>query len=146
MTKMRALGSIPISIEKAKLAWQNEPQTRLALTHWGRDKISNIFKATFANSLSSMKIVYLDSSFSNIFPIVKLIRPNNASGNYLASNRRQAIIWTNDGLIGWCIYVLLALNEFNKINSLLVSIVEHLIHQSFVFQYQWTQNQVSPLP
>ena len=34
--------------------------------------------------------------------------------NGLAPNRRQAIIWTNDGLVNWCIYVSLGLNELSS--------------------------------
>ena len=33
------------------------------------------------------------------------------SDNALAPYRRQAIIWTNDGLVYWCIYASLNLNE-----------------------------------
>ena len=33
------------------------------------------------------------------------------SDNGLAPNRRQAIIWTNAGLVHWCIYVSLGFNE-----------------------------------
>ena len=35
------------------------------------------------------------------------------SDNGLAPNRRQAIIWTNDGLIYWHIYASLSLNELS---------------------------------
>ena len=38
---------------------------------------------------------------------------NIGSDNGLAPNRRQAIIWTNDGLIYWNIYV--SLNELKKV-------------------------------
>ena len=32
------------------------------------------------------------------------------SNNGLASNRWQATVWTNDGLVHWCIYASLSLN------------------------------------
>ena len=34
--------------------------------------------------------------------------------NGLAPIRQQAIIWTNDGPVGWCIYASLSLNELSK--------------------------------
>ena len=36
------------------------------------------------------------------------------SDNGLAPNRRQVIIWTDDGLVYWCIYASLGLNEFTQ--------------------------------
>ena len=40
----------------------------------------------------------------------------------LSPSRHQAIIWTNDGLVRWCIYIYiyasLSLKELNKVNSL----------------------------
>ena len=36
------------------------------------------------------------------------------SDNGLAPNRCQAIIWTNDGIVYWCIYVSLSLNELTR--------------------------------
>ena len=42
------------------------------------------------------------------------------SDNGLAPNRRQAIIWTSDGLVYWCIYVLLGLNELNTLDQCLL--------------------------
>ena len=37
-----------------------------------------------------------------------------SSDNGLAPNRRQAIIWTNDGIGYWCIYASLSLNELRR--------------------------------
>ena len=36
------------------------------------------------------------------------------SVNGLAPNRRQAIIWINDGLVYWCIYSPFGLNELTS--------------------------------
>ena len=37
---------------------------------------------------------------------------SNKQANGLVPDRRQAIIWTNDGLVYWPIYTSLGLNEF----------------------------------
>ena len=44
---------------------------------------------------------------------LKCLIDNVIIGSYngLALNRRQAIIWTNDGLLYWCIYVSLNLSK-----------------------------------
>ena len=59
------------------------------LSHWGRDKMAAIFQTIFSNRFLSS--IGLD--------------------NGLAGTRRQAIIWTNDGLGYWRIYASLGLNE-----------------------------------
>ena len=40
------------------------------------------------------------------------------SDNGSAPNRRQAIIWTNGGLVNWRIYASLSLNEFSGYNGI----------------------------
>ena len=40
------------------------------------------------------------------------------SDNGLASKRRQAIIWTNVGMLYWCIYASLGLSELTNANLL----------------------------
>ena len=48
-------------------------------------------------------ILYFNSNYTDIFPKGPV---NNGIGleNDLAQNRRQAIIWTNDGIAHWRIY------------------------------------------
>ena len=41
---------------------------------------------------------------------------NIGSDNGLAPNRQQAVIWTNDGLVYWCIYSSFCLNEFTLLD------------------------------
>ena len=81
-----------------------------SLTHWARDKMDAISQTTFS------------SAFYFEFEI--RFRCNLSSGsdwqygsidsdNGLAPNRRQAIIWINDGLVNWRIYASLDLNELS---------------------------------
>ena len=59
-----------------------------------------------------MKIVVFWLTFHwNLFPILQLKYSSIGSDNGLALLRWQAIIWFNDGLVYWCIYVSLGLNE-----------------------------------
>ena len=83
----------------------------LGLTHWGPDKMVAILQTTFSNTFSWMEMFW--------FPLIFQVYSEGSNWQYisigldngLAPNRRQAIIWTNDGLIYWCIYASLGLNE-----------------------------------
>ena len=59
------------------------------LTHWGRDKIVDIF-GRHINSVLGNPISNMTTSIG--------------SDIVLALNRRQAIIWTNDGFVYWRIH------------------------------------------
>ena len=48
---------------------------------------------------------------SNLFPSLQLTITNIGSYNRLVPNRRQAIIWTNDGQVYWCTHASPSLNE-----------------------------------
>ena len=67
------------------------------LTHWGRDKMAAISKTIFSNAFLRMKSVVYRSKFHWSIGL----------DNGLASNRRQAIIWTNANPIHWRIYAAL---------------------------------------
>ena len=67
----------------------------------------NIFKHIFLKE--SDKIIF--ELHWNLFPGVQLTINQIGSGNDLAPNRWQAIIWTNDGPVHWCIYVALGGDE-----------------------------------
>ena len=70
------------------------------LTHWGRGKMTPIFQTAFSNAFSWMKMYSFRLIFHwSLFPRVQLtISSSIGSDNGLAPARRQAIIWTNDGL------------------------------------------------
>ena len=74
------------------------------LTHWGLDKMVAISQTVFSHAFSWMKtfecqaMLYQMCSLGSNWRYV-IIGPDNG----LAPNRRQAIIWTNDGLFHWCI-------------------------------------------
>ena len=65
--------------------------------------MSAFLQMTFSDAFSWMKLLYLDSNFTaNIGP-----------DNDFMPKRRQAIIWINDGLVYWYIYVSLGLNSWH---------------------------------
>ena len=68
------------------------------LKHWDRDKMVDISQTTFPNAFSWMKIYEFRLIFHwNLILRFKLTNSSIGSDNGLALNRRQAIIWTNDG-------------------------------------------------
>ena len=69
---------------------------KFTLTHWGWEKMAAVFQTTFSNGSSWMKmyefwLLFHLSLFSGV----------------------QAVIWTNDGIVFWRIYVSLGLNELS---------------------------------
>ena len=77
-------------------------------THWNRYKMSSL-QTPFLNTLSWFKIFVIWFKFHwTLFPgqITKIM----SSDNGLTSNRRHAIICTNDDQIYWTIYTSLGLN------------------------------------
>ena len=89
----------------------------IALTHWDRDKMDNIFQTTFSNPFSWMKIFEILIQFDwRLFLMVQLtIKYSIGSDNGLVPIRRQAITWTNDGLGWWRIHASLSLNELKAV-------------------------------
>ena len=83
-----------------------------SLTYWGRDEVSGIIQTTLSNVFSWIKMFEFRIQFDwSLFPRVQLKQYSIGSDNDLVPNRRQAIIWTNDGLSWWRICVSLGLNE-----------------------------------
>ena len=79
---------------------------RQSLTHWGRDKMVAVFQ-TFSNAFSWMKMHEVQLWFHwQLFLRVQL--------TIFQPNRRQAIIWTNDGLFHRSIYASCGLNDLTK--------------------------------
>ena len=81
------------------------------LTHWGRDKMTAIFQTTSSNVLSWMKMYEFRLRFHFCSWGSNQQYSSIGSGNGLAPVRRQAIAWTNNGLVYWRIYASLGLNE-----------------------------------
>ena len=79
------------------------------LTPWGRYKMVDSLQKTFSNSFPSMKIAafWICSQVSNW----QLVSTDSDDG--LVLNRRQASIWTKNGLACWHIYVSLGLNKLS---------------------------------
>ena len=71
---------------------------RTHLVHWGWDKMDAIWRTTFSNAFSRMKIFEFRLTFHwGLFPRVQLTILQHWFRYWLAPARRQAIIWTNDG-------------------------------------------------
>ena len=82
------------------------------LTHWGRDRMAAIFQMTCWSGFLWMKMHEFRLRFHwSLFLGVQLIIFQLGSDNGLSPTRRQAIIWTNDGLGYRHINVLHGLNE-----------------------------------
>ena len=69
----------------------------------------DIFKCIFFNENVCLSIT-ISLKFVPKGPTNNI--PALVPDNGLGLNRRQAIIWTNDGLVYWCIYASLGLNEW----------------------------------
>ena len=75
------------------------------LTHWGCDKMATILQMTFSNSFYWMEIAF----GSNVIEVCSSWGFNwqvsIGSDNGLAPCRWQAVIWTNDDLVYWRVYI-----------------------------------------
>ena len=68
------------------------------LTHWGWCKIFAIFQTIFAIAFSWMKMYEFRPRFHwRLLQRVQLTTFQHGLDNGLAQDRRQAIVWTNDG-------------------------------------------------
>ena len=79
--------------------------------------MADVFQTTFSNAFSWLKIFEVQLKFHWICSQGSNWQyANIVSDNGLAPNRRQAIIWTNDGLgcRRICIHALLDLNDLNN--------------------------------
>ena len=80
--------------------------------------MDEILLTAYSNTFPWIKILYFDWNFIEIW-----YRESNyqyycvGSDKGLAAVWRQAIIWSNDGLIYWCIYASLSLSELNIENT-----------------------------
>ena len=76
---------------------------------WGRHKVAAIFRTTFSNAFSWIKMYEFRVRIHlSLFLSVQLTtRQHWFSGNGLAPNRRQAISWTNANPVHWRIYAAL---------------------------------------
>ena len=82
--------------------------------HLPLDKMAAILQ-TSLNGFSQMKLYDFDWNLLEFVPwcpinTIHII----GSDNGLAPTKRQAIIWTNDGLVWWGIYAFLSLNELTS--------------------------------
>ena len=71
----------------------------------GRHFAGNIFRCIFVNEKFCI-LIQISLKFVPKWQYVSI-----GLGNGLAPNRRQAITWTNDDLVHWCIYVALGGDE-----------------------------------
>ena len=68
------------------------------LTHWGRDKMTTIFRMTFSNAFSWMKMFKFWLNFTEVCSQGSNYEHSSiGSDNGLVLARQQVIIWNNDG-------------------------------------------------
>ena len=80
--------------------------------NWDRDKIAAILQTAFSNTFSWIKtITFWFKSHLNIFQRFNWQHATTGSDKSLVSNRRQALIWANIGLVCWCIHAPLGLDK-----------------------------------
>ena len=73
-----------------------------------------ISQTTFSSAFPWLKLLYFNHNCNEICSLGSNWHyGSNGSDNGLAPNRRQAIIWTSNGLGYWRIYVSLGLNDLN---------------------------------
>ena len=82
------------------------------LSRWGWGKMATIFQTTYSNGFSWMKMYEFWLKFHRtLFLRVQLAIFHHGWDNGLAPIRWQAIIWIDDCLVCWCIYISLDLKE-----------------------------------
>ena len=92
------------SVRVTHLLW-TKLQTTI-LTYWGRDTMATLSQTAQWNAFSWMKMFKFGLKFHwNRFLELNWQQVSIGSDNGVASYRWQAIIWTNDGLVYWRIYV-----------------------------------------
>ena len=69
--------------------------------HWGRDYLTQYFTVDIVNIFSWIKTILILTDTS---PGFALWCPLNINPTWLTTSRRQAIIWTSDGLVKRCLY------------------------------------------
>ena len=108
----------------------NSLSFKCILTHWGWDKIAANIWTTFSNASSLIYIVFWLKFHWNFSKGSNYQYSSIGSDNGLAPVRWQAIIWINDGLVYWCIYVSLSLNELNTYkNTIWLNVYWYIIWQ-----------------
>ena len=94
-----------------------------------------ISQTTFWSAFSWIKMYKFRLKFHWILFLRVQQYSSIGSDDGLASTRRQAIIWTNDGLVYWCICASLSLNELTKPNMIL----SERCHNHGVPRKQWVK-------
>ena len=105
------------------------------LSHWGHHKIAVNLQTIFSNSLSCVKFwlqFHLNFSQCSNDKWVSI-----GSNNRLTSNRRQAIIWTDDSLVYWHIYASLGHDEL-MVSSIIANVLTD------IYSYKETIKRVLP--
>ena len=84
-----------------------------ALTHWGRARWPPLWQTKV--HFLELKLLNFKQNFTEIYSLGSNWQYGSiGSDNGLAPNRRQAIIWSNVGMVHWRIYVSLSLNELRS--------------------------------
>ena len=122
--------NVVLFYEYASISFSEATHNLPVLTYWGRDKMAAIFRTTFANAFSWMKMFKLRLIWS-LFQGSNQGSSSIGSDNGLTPARRQTINWIKDGLLCWRIS--LGLNELiiNGATQCLASVVSLKLRLSF---------------
>ena len=103
------------------------------LTHRGRDKMATIFQMTFQVHFPEWKCINFHKDFTKVYSQWSNQQYSSiSSDNGLAPTRRQAIIWSNDGLSYRCIYAK-AKRQWSQVGWMLIHHRDGLLSSSFCF-------------
>ena len=77
-----------------------------------------ILQTTFSNAFLEWQYMNVGESFTEVYSLGSNLQYGSiGSDNGLAPNRRQAIIWTNVGMLYRRIYASLGLNELSWVSN-----------------------------
>ena len=101
-----------------------------------------ILQMTYSNAFSQRKLLYFSSNFTEICSQGSNYQFTSiGSDDGLVPNRRQGIFWTKGGLIYWCMYVSLSLNELTHWGRMTnICIIDYLRLSSIInTRFAWQQ-------
>ena len=87
-----------------------------------------------------------DSNFTEICSQGSIWQAITGSENGLAPNKRQAIIWTSNGLVDWCIYALASIDVLINSSPPSAAYMRQWTGSAFIHVMAWHMFGAKPLP
>ena len=98
------------------------------------------FRQSFQMYFLQWKLLYIHQNFIEICSLGT--KSSIRSDNGLVPSRRQAIIRTNDGLVWWCIYASLGLNDLMQNRP--TPLLKHWSYVSFALSHRYHMHKDLP--